>query len=360
MRTLFTSEDVKNYAEYLFNGNLRANKVAGVPYENENSEVIDLNDDGQITQADLAEYLNIRFYNWKNRVVEKGRETITDSAYEDFDDWVQSLNLSLYESYALVEKIDEEVTASQDIDNALITSRITFIIQADKIKNLDYYVTKIRNKFLGVPQDIQNSFGDVLKAYILLGALTYAEEPFATQYGECIICTSVLKIEYLTDALTYDDTKVEISLDGDDLYDEYGQIVDENGDPATTKYLTMPITKATFQNMFTNTALATQRRPDLTGFVVTSLSTAKTLTFYDFNKPLTESFNGLFWAVSANKIDGVEQSAREVNVPVWIRVTCGGHFYVYKDVIENMQKTLTNNSFNVSSITLKGWGKLGG
>ena len=66
------------------------------------------------------------------------------------------------ESYGLVEKIDEEVTASQDIDSSIITGKVTFLIQTDKVKNLDYYVTKIRNKYLGVPQDIQKSYSDIL------------------------------------------------------------------------------------------------------------------------------------------------------------------------------------------------------
>ena len=48
----------------------------------------------------------------------------------------------------------------------------------------------------------------------------------------------------------------------------------------------MPIIKQTWQNIFASTAVPTSQRPDLTGFLATSLSTVKTLSFYDFNKKI--------------------------------------------------------------------------
>ena len=120
----------------------------------------------------------------------------------------------------------------------------------------------------------------------------------------------------------------------------------------------MPITKATLENFFTTTPLATQNRPDLTGFLAQSLTTAKTLSFYDFNKPLTMAFNDLFWRCGCVMYDGKEEAVKDVNIPVYIRIKSNGHTYVYKDVIERMQKVLTNNDFNISSITTKGWGKI--
>ena len=363
MRTIFMTEDIKNIIETIFNGNLAQFRVSKgeIPYNNPNSEKVLLvdEDDGTTTEKDLAQYLNIKFYNWKERLVSKDDQTLEErSRISVFDDWVQSLNLSMNEAYALVEQIDEEVVASQDIDSATITGRITFLIQTDKIKNLDYYICKIRNVYLGNPQDIQNSYGDIIKAYIMIGALTYDQEPFMTQLGETVIVSCNFKISYLANALTWNDTEIEISLNGDDLYNETGEIVDENGDPTTTKYLTMPITKASLQNIFASAPLPTTERPDLTGFVASSLETAKTFTFFDFNKELTMQFNDIFWSCSAYRINGVLTQARDVNIPVFIRVKSNGNSYVYKDMIDNMQKNLANNDFNIASITTKGWGKI--
>ena len=192
----------------------------------------------------------------------------------------------------------------------------------------------------------------------MIGALTYEQEPFTMQLGECVIVSLNFRISYLADALTYSDTEISISLNGDDLYDENGNIVDIDGNPTETKYLTMPITNASFQNIFSSNPLPTVSRPDLTGFVATALSTAKTFSFFDFNQKLTMQFNDLFWSCSAYRIDGKLTQVRDVNIPVYIRVKSNGKSYVFKDMIDNMQKNLTNNDFNISSITVKGWGKI--
>jgi hypothetical protein len=357
MRTIFTIEDVKNIINNIFNGNLWEHKYSNgeIAYNNPNSEkilLVDI-DNGTQTEKDIAEYLNIKFYNWKQRLVEKANDELEAAPLSVFEDWVQSLNFSMNESYALVERIDEEVTASQDIDSATYMGKITFLIQTDKIKNLEYYITKVRNKFLGVPQEIQNSYGDIVKAFIMIGALTYDQEPFTMQFGECVVVSLNFRISYLANALTYSDTEIQISLNGDDTYDVDGNIVGE------TKYLTMPITRSTFQNIFVSNPLPTTERPDLTGFVATSLSTAKTFSFFDYiNKELTMQFNDLFWSCSAHRINGKLTQVKDVNIPVFIRIKSNGNIYVYKDMIDNMQKNLTNNDFNISSITTKGWGKI--
>lgn len=356
MRTLFTSYDIKDIVEQIYNGNLKASKASNgqIPYENENSEQIIFVDEetGEKSTKDLAEYLNIKFYSWKNRLVEKGEHYFNEPSLVPYDDWVESLNFSMNESYALVELLDEEVVASQDIDSSTKIGRITFIMQSNKIANLDYYVSKIKNSYLGNPQDIQNSYGDIVKAYITMGTLVYDEEPVTIQLGECIIVSCNFRISYLTDALTYNDMDIEISLDGDDVYDDNGDIVGE------TKYLKLPLSKMTWQNVFTTDPLPTAERPDLTGVVARALSNVKTLTFFDFNKDLTKRFNDLFWRCNCIRYDGTLSAKRDVNIPVYVRIYCAGHQYVYKDVIEQMEKVVSNNDFNISSITLKGYGKI--
>lgn len=357
MRTILTTEDIKNIIENVFNGNLALSKASkgAIVYENPNSEQIILKDadTGESKTVDIAEYLNIHFYNWKQRLVNTQSEGYGAQELMLAEDWIQSLNFSLDQAYALVEKTDEEVVVSQEIDSSTITGRITFIMQANKIHNLDYYVTKVRNTYIGNPQDIQNSYGNTIKAFINIGALMYDSEPVTMQLGECLVVSLNFQISYMADALTYNDCEIQISLNGDDTYDDNGDIV---GD---TKYLTMPITKTTWQNIFATKPLPTAERPDLTGFVASSLSVVKTFSFFDFNKQLTNQFNELFWKCSCYRYDGVLATKRDVNIPVYVKVITGGHSYVYKDVIDNMEKTLINNDFNISSITLKGWGKLG-
>ena len=351
MRTLLTTDDMKNIVKTIFNGNL---DVPQETYSNPNSEEILIIDgeNGEEQKTDLATYLNIHFYAWKNRLVEKESALYPhEQSLIAYDAWVQSLNFSMNEAYALVELIDNDITASQDIDAGTKQGRITFLIQSNKIKNLDYYVSKIQNIYAGAPQTIQNCYGDKITAYILMGSLIYDEAPEDTQLGEVITVTCNFTINYIKQAFGYEDNQIEISLDGDDTYVN-GQI------PQATNYLSMPVTKASFQNIFGSNAMPVEGRPDLTGAIVTTLSTVKTLTFYDFNEVLTNRLNHLFWSLPAVVIDGVAQPVKDVNIPVYIRVKTKDHFYVYRDVLEKMDKVITNSDFNVSMISLRGWGKL--
>jgi hypothetical protein len=364
MRTIFTSEDVKGVIDDIFNGNLAQFKATNglVEYLNPNSEKVLLIDEetGERTEADLAQFLNIQFYSWHNRLVSEVDNPIDKlPKFSVFETWVKSLNFSMDNTYALVETVDEQATVSQDIDNAVKIGRVTFLVNENKVSNLDYYVSKLRNKFLGVAQEIQNSFGDKIDAYVTIGTLLYDQEPFMSQVGKVMVVSCNFKINYLAEALNYGDTKIEISLDGDDFYNTRGEIVGLDGEPAVTKYKTMPITKLSFQNIFSSNPLATWDRPDLTGFLSTSLSTAKTISFYDFkNQKLTKEFNKIFWEKPAYRINGLVTERKDVNIPVFLRITSDGVAYTYKDVIDNMQKVITNGDFNISSITLKGWAKL--
>lgn len=342
MKTTFTSEDLKNLIERIFNGNLRQSLASkgSISYVNENSEemiFIDA-DTNEQTSKDLAEYLNVHFYNWKERLVETS-DPYFERKFVNFESWVESLNGSMHESYALVEKVDEEIVASQDIDSATLIGKITFLVQTDKINNLEYYVTKLRNLYLGNPQDIQNANGDIVKAYLLLGTLVYDQEPTMTQLGETVIVSMNFKLSYLNDALTYSDTKVQISLDNE------------------VTYYDMPITKGTYQNIFAVDAVPRNGRPDLTGVVATTCTMVKALSFYDYNKDLNKLLNEKFWGLTAYKVDDNIKPASEVNIPVFIKVITGGHTYIYKDVVEQMEKVVTDNDFNVCSISLRTWGK---
>lgn len=350
MRTILNTDDIRNIIDEIFNGNLWKHKASAqkIAYENQNSPEIILVDefDGSKTKSDLAQYLNIKFYSWRERLMEKSEE-LGDS--DVFNSWVQSLNGSMNEAYALVDVVDDEVTMSQDIDSATKLAEVTFIIQSDKVANLDYYINKLRNQYIGVPQIIQNSFGEKIKAFILLGVAIYDQEPFASPLGQTVIVKMNVRLSYLMDAMTYDDTKIEISLDGDDKYNADGTVQGE------TKYSEMPITKITWQNIVQSNAVPTQFRPANTGFVGTSISTVKTFSYYDFNKGIALRLNDLFWSLGAVKIDGKTTTSYTVNIPIYIRITNNGHTYVYRDMVDNIQKNISNNDFNISSITLKGY-----
>ena len=354
MRTNFTLEDAKRLIETIYNGNMakfRATKGA-IPYENENSETIMLYDEygNKIGERDLAQYLNLHFYTWRNRVVdsEDGRKIPVDA-------WVQSLEESINDAYALVELTNVTSVASQDIDSATVTGRVTIIIQANKAANLDYYASKIRNTYLGDPQDYTNSIGDDLKMYHNLGIVLYDEEPSTMQLGECVTVSFNFTINYLNTAYSYKDIDISFSLgvDPDELAEN----------PFGYKYNKLPITKASFVSQFTYEANPLVAHPDRAGVVNNALSTSWTIAFFDFKQPFMEELNHLFWEFGATKIkvgangEWSNTTLADLNMPVFIKVKVPfsdmEYTYKYQFVITEMRKEVVNGDFTVCALSLK-------
>lgn len=347
MRTLLTIEDIKNVVEIIFNGNLSKTTIDSGSYYNENTEKIKIinQDTKEESFVDLAQYLNINFYTWRNRMVESDNKGYESTPFIDFDTWLYSLNDMMRRTYGLVDFIDESVTSSQDIDFFVKKAQITFLVQVDKIKNLDYYVQKIKGKYLGNPQNILTANGDNLKCYILFGSLVYGDEPLQTQFGECLTATMNVKFSCLANALTYSSLDLSLSLDG-------------------TNFYSIPLNKITSQRIVTTKAQPVQTRLDLVGNLATSITGSWVLTFFDFNKQLNTLIDDLFWSLTAFSVDGVETTYESPNIVVWLKLrrflddnNINHKDYLYKLVLTNLQKELTNNDYTISSMALKTWGK---
>lgn len=362
MRTVFTLEEAKRVVEGLYNGNLaeyRAKKGA-VEYINENSEKILLKDEygKELGEKDIAQYLNLHFYTWRNRVVEsEGGEHFTIDGQESVAAFVKSLNGSMNDAYALVELTDNKALASQDIDAGKVVGRVTIIIQANKVALLDYYATKIRNKYLGAPQDITNSFGDIIKAYLGMGIILYDSEPTETQLGETVIVSFNFTIDYLADAFSYADTDISFYI-GEEDPDEL------EVNPLNLHYMHLPLTKASLRSVCEYKACVHAQRPDLSGAINENIANSLTLQYFDFkNEQLVDELNAEFWNRGAIKYstDGESwenNTINEFNTPVLMKVKhtfSDGTFIYYKYalVITDMNKDITNGEFNVNTLTLK-------
>ena len=156
--------------------------------------------------------------------------------------------------------------------------------------------------------------------------------------GECVEIRINFTISYLMNALDYTTTPIKLSLDGE-------------------SWTEIPFNKIVWQNIATTQAAPKANRPDNTGFLVTALSQVKTISFFDFNA--VKGLNKIFWECGAIKsgtnIDNATVIApKSPRIPIWVAVKYDGHWYIYKDIIETMQKTVSNGEFNVTSIILRG------
>lgn len=324
-KTILTSTDIKDIMANVFTSNTTTLTV--------------IDENGEKSQKMFHEYLNVEFFSWRNRV-EKG------------ENWFDSIQNSLYKAFCLCEITDESTSGASDYDSEQISGKLTFLIQADKCGNLEYYCKLLRNQYLGKVQTLTNSYGENLKAYIDIGCLLYDEEPETTQVGESIVCSLNFGISYVSDTSSYSDTQVFVG------FEDF-----ENGNLLGTA---LPLTKSTWQLIFTGQVLTNQVNPTITGRVNASQSQTVTLQFYDFQdnefiKQLNHKFfensavakwNGTAWETDLQRI---------INIPIYLAVKVKNGteelIYKYKFVLVESEKVLTNGDFNISSITLATYGK---
>ena len=327
MRAFFSNEDM-------------ANLIQDIYKDNTISVTLIDEDTREETESDMVSYLNVKFYTWWEHL-QTAAEDLIDAGSNVRESWKESMKNKLGSSYALIEQMDEATISSQDIIGATISGRITFMIDANKVKNLEYYLRYLKSKFTGNPITRACFDGSQVVGYLTLGILLYDQQPEVTPVGESIVATLNWKFNYMALAATYNDITFEISLD--------------NG----LNYKQMPIIKYSWQNIFVKESVPTAARVDLAGFLVKAISHSVTISFYDFDKELTQAINSIFWRLNAVKINDTAQTVQVVNIPIYLRVTVGTDKYTYKCVLTDMQKVFSNNEFTISSITLNGWGKVG-
>lgn len=317
MRTILTAEDLKRLLAAAFK---------------ENTEQISLTDeDGDTTVVDLCDYLNVQFYTWKNRL-----ENATGD--DNFDSWVESITLSMNKAFALVSLTDSDIMPSTNIDFNTVMGEVKFIIQASKAPLLEYLCAKVRANTAGVPIEFINSNGETRVGFINSGILLYDEEPQMSQYGEVVVCTINVSFGILSDAATYEDERVELSLDG-------------------TNFSPLVYTKYTFKLASQTNPVATVERPDLTGQVVSSLFVAVALTFYDYKDTLVNALNSVVMGACAARIGDDAKEVGDVNIPIYLKITSKGVVYEYKTVLTAYDKGVTNGEYTICSMTLALWGK---
>ncbi len=299
-RTIFTSKDIMNIMENVFK---------------ENTETISIESFGETKEVDICSYLDVDFYTYK-------KDTTVGNTHS--------------KNFALVEALEEEATISPDIDFVEKTGKITFLMQESKAGVLEYYLQKIRNKYIGVPEKIMNNYGETLNAYLLFGIMQYEEAPETVSSGRSIICSIGFKITYLTNALTYSDYDISLSFDNE-------------------KYYQIPINEISMQIIFANDQLAKYSRNDLAGIRNKTCSFVISMSFYDFIRPLTELINEKFMIFTATKKNGQDIGIQNINETIYLKIKINNeNEYLILCTYDNIQKRMENASYSSTSLTLKG------
>ncbi len=327
MTTTFVNRDVRNIFENMFKNN-------------DEDIIIEDADEKTSTTVSLLEYLNVKFYSWRNRVIDD-EDTHTQLPYKK---WVESIEEGMNSAYGLVEIMDETTQISPDLDNGVIDAKVTFMINADKIEQLEYYIAKLRGAYKGKPQELVSQYGTKLTALLYVGALIPSDEPTETQIGDTIICECGFSISYMLGAQTYTDEKLQISLDGINYYD-------------------IILSKDTHQLIFQGQANPKANRADCVGDINTSASRVQTLTFFILNDTIASDLDDIFMSYCAQEVWDVQQGGyvdaevQNLQRYLYVKVEKGTGSnkkgYIYKDIINNMEKVRQNTDFTIMSVTLK-------
>ena len=287
----------------------------------------------------IVDYLNLEFYTFK-----KDLKDFVSGANDDINvinHWIESLNRSMKASYGLVEVIGNTPMSSQDIDGGTIDGKVSIIIQADKIANLDYYLSTLRTKYIGIFEDLISD-GVYYTSHIVIGNLNYDTEPFSSVLGQVVLVSFDISIAYMQKVSTYQDEKIKLSFDDTTYYD-------------------LPFTKANESIMFIGNQIIHQNRADTSGNVNNSATNTWVITFWLFDNGFINELQNKLYLYTCDKYITLDNDNNEVenarpvcpvNIPVYIKRTRNDISYIQKMVLTQFQKNYINNDFTIGTITL--------
>ena len=296
-------------------------------------------DSEEIEVESIIDYLDINFYTYKKDL----KEILESDDTELLNHYILSLNENMQKSFGLVEVNSNTPLSAYDINGGNVDGRITILIPVDKVSNFEYFLTTIRNKYIGLFEDL-TSDGIDYTSHIIFGNLDYNTEPFECVLGQCVIVSFNISIAYMEKCNTYQDDKVEV-------------MISEDGDEET--YWDFPFSKATETIIYNGKSVIKANRPECSGVINASATFTWAFTFWvnannDFINVLEEIIN----VTSSTWIYDIEDESYSsvedvpVNIPIWIRKTSNGKIYYRKTFLTQYQKNYVNNDFTIGTIIL--------
>lgn len=297
-----------------------------------------------ITQVDsIVDYLNIEFYTQK--------KDLRDSNYfnpfdiDSINQYVRSLGQSLKKGFGLVEITNNTPMTALDLDGGNLVGKVSIVIQTDRVANLDFYITYLRNKYVGIFEDIVSQ-DKTYTSHIVISGLDKTEV-YECALGQCITATFEISIAYLEEAETYQDDDFAISLDN-------------------TNFYSVPISRKTKSIIFTGKTQTRQDNPTQSGLVNASASVALDLTYWliKSNMFFTELDFLMEKVSSEHYTDSMiigNFKNNEVNIPIYAKTTRTypdrTYTFYHKYTITSYTKQYVNNDMTIVNLKLGTYAK---
>lgn len=334
MKKQYTNYELMQIVKGIFND---SNNDFSIKLKNDNADIIEVDS--------IIDYLNVEFYTFK-----KDLKDFISGANDDINvlnHWISSLNNSMNATFGLVEVTNNAPLTSEDIDGGVVDGRVSIIVQADKISNLDYYITTLRNKYVGVFEDLISDNKEY-NAHIVISGLNYDTEPFRSVLGQVLLVSFDISIAYMQKAQTYQNEKCLFSFD------------DEN-------YYELPFSKANESLMFVGEQIIQQNKPDCSGSMNSSATNTWIITFWLFeNNLFIKALQDKLYLYTCDKYITLDNNNEEVenarpicpvNIPIYIKRVRDDVTYIQKMVLSQFQKQYINNDFTIGILTLNRYAK---
>lgn len=299
----------------------------------------------QTSVDSIVDYLNIDFYSFRKELKDTD---LSSDMVSQLEQWYLSSANGLNHAYGLVEIEENSVMTSYDFDGGSIRATITIMIQSDKVSNLDYFITYIRNKYVGVIEDLVDETTNTTYSTHLVFSNVESSEPTESAFGTASRVTIGLDLSYMEKSMTYQDERFGIALD-----------FDTNGD--LTQFDGFPISRCSENIIFTGKAQIRQNTPNLSGQVNANATLSFTFTYWLLNsyetlQELDDTMKGLCYSYRyfrGTQATFIENTAQDINVPVYIL----RNNLVYKMVVSSYTRDITNNDMTVITMKLSTYAK---
>ena len=290
--------------------------IRGVFEDEDIDVVVDENEAPEVWQGKtISEILNVEYYTYKHRP-----SSTLEAVQKILKEKGEANELAaLNSAYGLLAIDSIERLFSKDVDTVVLQAGLSYYIQTNKIKLLEYLVEDANIATSGIRIPVQ--FGsETRKAVIFFDRPQVGDIQTAAPFGETAIVDIDVAIMLYPDVASYSDYTVNIGFTDNGEY----------------KSADVPITSFSLASVMTQDAVPSITHRETVGEINLSRATSFVLVFDGFNNTFVNYLTAKSFAPG-----GVDN-----NQPFTVKVTRGENTYTHEMIVKDHKITVNADTGN--------------
>lgn len=290
--------------------------IRGVFEDEDIDVVVDENEAPEVWQGKtISEILNVEYYTYKHRP-----SSTLEAVQKILKEKGEANELAaLNSAYGLLAIDSIERLFSKDVDTVVLQAGLSYYIQTNKIKLLEYLVEDANIATSGIRIPVQ--FGsETRKAVIFFDRPQVGDIQTAAPFGETAIVDIDVAIMLYPDVASYSDYTVNIGFTDNGEY----------------KSADVPITSFSLASVMTQDAVPSITHRETVGEINLSRATSFVLVFDGFNNEFVNYLTNKSFAPG-----GVDN-----NQPFTVKVTRGENTYTHEMIVKDHKITVNADTGN--------------